>query len=175
MPAQYSPPSKELLQMAEELIVEFHPDLVEYADAIKLAYCFVDTCPVVSGQECLGTCKRISGYPAYLYGLRYTDPVEDVEQNPYFNITIWEAGWASLSYEQKRCLLDHELEHILVVKDIDKKTGELVFKGLGTRHHDIGEFRSIVDRHGLIMPDVEAFALAVEAAKRRETGEEDGV
>lgn len=59
--------------------------------------------------------------------------------------------WANLTIEQQTALVDHELSHCGVDAD-----------GYYIKHHDLEEFRAIVERHGFWMPDIKQFANSTE-------------
>jgi hypothetical protein len=74
-------------------------------------------------------------------------------------------AWSRLEPSQRRALMDHELCHAQVAtrKDGEPRRDErdrLVYR---IRHHDIEEFREIVERHGLYKADLEKFVKAAQA------------
>lgn len=79
-----------------------------------------------------------------------------------FIILLNREAWPTLSGEQKRALIDHELCHAAIVMDADGEAkrndrGQLVTR---IRKHDMEEFRAIVQRHGLWTADLEQIARA---------------
>jgi hypothetical protein len=68
---------------------------------------------------------------------------ELADPTTFFVIVISADTWKRLDERQRRALVDHELCHCVVSYDDD---GMPV---LSTRTHDIEEFGSIIDRHGL--------------------------
>ena len=65
--------------------------------------------------------------------------------------------WDGMTPQQRRALVDHELCHLSVEQDDD---GSWVGR---TRGHDVEEFVSIIDRHGLWKADVAALASSAAA------------
>lgn len=110
----------EVLELAQELIEEHHPDLSDAAIGIV----FRDTAPVSNGKVTLGQASKVP--PKML---------------PYLDLDflIWLAAdfWEDATSVQRRALLDHELCHCSS------------FEGENTiRPHDIEEFAEIVERYG---------------------------
>ena len=74
-----------------------------------------------------------------------------LEQGYKFIIEFDRDYWELLSLDQQRALVDHELSHC--GNDVD---------GCYIKNHDIEEFRSVVERHGLWKSDIEAFAASLD-------------
>ncbi len=70
--------------------------------------------------------------------------------SPDFVIEIREEAWDRLSLEQQEALIDHELSHMGVDDE-----------GCYMKHHDVAEFKAVIERHGLWDRDLEEFAETV--------------
>lgn len=68
-----------------------------------------------------------------------------------FVIEVDEFYWNFLSVEQQEAIVDHELTHCSRDED-----------GWYIRDHDVQEFRSILERHGFYMPNLEEFVAAAQ-------------
>lgn len=138
-----------MYRMLRELVEAHHEDL--HDARIALAWC-TSWKADVDGRITLGKCKKASDL--------------DREFAPFdFVILLQQDFWrmSSVTPEQRRALLDHELCHAAVAHD---KYGEPKYDDRGrkvyrTRKHDIEEFGAIVERHGLWKRDLEQFAAAL--------------
>lgn len=125
---------EDVLKLAQEIIWEHHQELTEFA----IGFIFRSEASTNAGKMVLGQASKITG--KYL-------PFVDLDG------LVWLAGdvWPSLSMNQKRALIDHELCHF----EVDPE-GNLKMRG-----HDIEEFRCIIERYGLWKADLIDFAPAV--------------
>lgn len=142
-------------RIANQLIPEHHPHLV----GEPIRYVFRDEHAKKGGKAVMGSARKISGLNAYLALGDETD-VEGEDVDPFFVIEIAEDIWARLSLAQRKALVDHELSHCIIEPDA---------KGaptLGLVAHDLEEFRTVVERHGLWMPDLVEMARAIDAAPK---------
>lgn len=142
----------EVANIASALIADHHRDLVENG-FVRIEYIFRDEAAVSKGREVWGKARKISGLNAFLSRIE-TGHIGPEDPEAYFVIEIAEDVWNVLSHRQKVALVDHELSHLSVqidAKDEDKTA--LVIRG-----HDLEEFVSVVQRHGLWRADVEHFA-----------------
>lgn len=129
---------QEILDIANGIIEEFHPDLLEF----RIGFIFRSEATMSKGRKILGQASKITGkYSAYI----------DLDG------LVWLAAdeWFNLNSTQKQALIDHELCHFEVVSKEDGDS-ELTMKG-----HDIEEFRCIVERYGFWSPDLKAFVPTV--------------
>lgn len=67
--------------------------------------------------------------------------------------------WNTLNPDQQLAVIDHEFCHVDLVETEDgpklDERGRTVYR---MKRHDLEEFRAVVDRHGLYLADVQAFA-----------------
>lgn len=146
MPVTYRPaPAVE--RIARKLIAEHH----DHLDGWRIDYVFRSTHANKGGRAVAGTARKMSGLNAYLATPEASELGGDVD--PFFVIEIAEDFWAEFDANQRRALVDHELSHCQIEWDDAGEKASLVIVG-----HDLEEFRSIVERHGLWSPDLEAMA-----------------
>lgn len=141
-------PAPEVREIAEELIEKHHPTLAEYRPRIE--YIFIDKTPKKNGKEVWGTMRKVTNLAAFL-----AQEECDKEQgicDPFFVMTITKPVWDILDNNKKVALVDHELCHA-AVEEKDNGETELVIIP-----HDLEEFNTIVNRHGLWREDVKEFA-----------------
>lgn len=170
-------PASEVRRIAEWLIPQHHPDL----DQVRIEYVFRSEAAKSRGKQIWGKARKVTGLNAYLATLTgfagalaemaeldatvsingTTLPSDTAKAEPFFVLEIAEDVWAQLDGSQRTALVDHELCHFAVGHDDD---GQPV---LSTRPHDLEEFRSIVERHGLWRPDVELMARSFEQLDMR--------
>lgn len=146
-------------RIATGLIPAHHPHL----EGIRIEYVFRDTAAKKAGKEVWGTARKVSGLNAYLAATGDEVPV-DTDVEDLFVIEIAEDIWAKLNDRQRRALVDHELCHCGITVD---DAGEVSLTMIG---HDLEEFASIVERHGLWRADVEVFARAAWEAQELPLG-----
>lgn len=136
--------------MLDDLVAQHHDVLTDAR--IALAWC-TSWRPDVDGRVILGKCKKASDLDRELVAFD-------------FIILLSQSFWQSLSvtYEQRRALLDHELSHASV--KLSQETGEPERDERGRvvyriRKHDLEEFAAVVERNGLYKKDLETFAQAL--------------
>jgi hypothetical protein len=117
----WSEPSSEVLDIARELIDQFHPDLKE----AKIGFVLRDEAPVSNGKQTCGKASKIS---------------DKLRSHLDLDFLIWiaEDVYTKFTPEQRRALIDHELYHCNYTDGIPKML-----------HHDVEEFLPIVERYGL--------------------------
>lgn len=108
-----------------EIINEYHSSLRNCN--IKLL--FYDKPRKRSGKLILATAEAVSAKYNYL-------------TNIDFIISIYGAVWEVIADQEKRALVDHELNHCFIGEN---KDGEPVYTILP---HDVEDFRVIIDRYG---------------------------
>jgi hypothetical protein len=118
---EWNEASSELVNMARELINEYHPTLKE----ARIGFLFRDEAPRSKGRVTMGKAQKV---PLHL------KPLMDYD----FIIWIAEDIWDSLPEERRRALVDHQLSHCY----LDPIWGATI------RPHDVEEFVDVVDRHG---------------------------
>lgn len=152
-------PAPAVERIAKDLIADHHVDL----DGVRIEYVFRDKHTKSNGKPVMGKARKISGLNAYL-GRGYKDVTlttdgfstragDIVDAEDFFVIEIAEDIWATLDQGQRVALVDHELTHCATTYDEDADEVKLTI-----RPHDLEEFRSVVDRHGLWHPDLSRFA-----------------
>lgn len=96
----------------------------------RIVYLESDSAKKVKGRAVLGECEKIASKNQWAI--------------PYdFSITLFAPNIVTLSDEQVRIVLFHELLHVGI--DVDDN-GEEVFS---VRPHDYEEFREIIEKYGL--------------------------
>jgi hypothetical protein len=153
----------EVKKIADELIKKYHQHLI----ACRIEYVFSDSTPMKSGKEVWGTMRKITSLGAFL--ATPSSPAEagkevDEEGNPilpnndpFFCCTISKPVWEILDTANKIALVDHELSHAGTEEQEDGSYKLVIIP------HDLEEFTSIVERHGMWQNSVAVF---VERAKK---------
>lgn len=147
MPKIYDTAPDIVAAQAQALIDQFHPDLNEAQVKIDYIFAFNETGHAITlhGKPCLGLCKIINLKDR-------SKGMGDVE------IQLDGAAWKSMTEDQRNALLDHELEHVIVVRndDGDIKTDDLNRPKIRMKKHDydFGWFECIARRHGINSPEV---------------------
>jgi hypothetical protein len=128
---------EQVLELANEIIAEHHPDLEEF----NIGFIFRSEASSSGGKRIIGQAAKA---PAKLAPFMDLDGI------------VWLAldFWMNADALQKRALIDHELCHFEV-----NNAGELTLRG-----HDIEEFREIITRYGLWSVDLNFIAPAILAA-----------
>ncbi len=138
----------ELLERA----LEWHGDLLQAKIALAWK---LHTKEDKDGRIVLGRCVKVS-------------PLNR-EFIPFdFVIVLNSDYWDRFAENQRLALLDHELCHAAEALTLDGEqiTDEAGRKAWRCRKHDIEEFRSVVERHGLYKLDLERFAEAIRRSKK---------
>jgi hypothetical protein len=147
---------RKMYELLDDLVTKHHDEIINARIVLAWNRSWK---PDADGRVYLGKCKKASEL--------------DRELAPYdFVIVLRQDFWESpmVKDEQRRALLDHELEHAAVKLD---KNGEpcrdasdrVVYR---IRKHDIEEFASIVARHGTYKRDLETFATALKLGVRQQ-------
>jgi predicted metallopeptidase len=139
---------------AEELVEKYHPHLT----GLKIAYLFKQR-PDSGDHEPLKPRKALRyGKKNTLAKARLVSKIygELLRQDYKFIIEFDRELWDELSLEQQAALVDHELSPC--GNDAD---------GCYLKHHDLEEFRGVVERHGLWKSDIEAFAETLTKQKQQ--------
>lgn len=121
----------EVQEIADKLIPEFHPHLVDEA----IEYIFRDSAASRGDKVILGMARKVRGLTSYLS--RKT-------KEPYFVMEIAEDMWATLDDAKKKALVDHELCHFGINENGDRFIAP----------HDIEEFAAVIERHGMWMQGI---------------------
>jgi hypothetical protein len=128
----------EVQEIAEELIPLHHPHLVDEV----IVYVFRSEPATHKGREKAATARKITGLAAFLAD-RVREDGRRLEMRPpgeFFVVEVASPIWKEMGEAARRALVDHELEHCFV----DEIKGKPSIRG-----HDVEEFTSIVERHGL--------------------------
>jgi len=123
MTVEYVPVTPEVLDLANEIIKEYHPELF----GLTVSFVFKEDYDVEDKGRgmVIGHCMKV---PAAMRAIVDTE----------FLIWISAKYYKSATMVQRRALLDHELMHIII--DDDGR--------LAVRTHDIEEFAAIIGRYG---------------------------
>jgi hypothetical protein len=113
--------STEVIHVAEDLIKKDHPNLVE----ARIAFVFQDEATQSDGRFELAKTSKV---PPKMQPMMEYD----------FLVVIAKDRWGALSSNAREALIDHELCHC----------GGDDLNGWKMRHHDIEEFREVLERHG---------------------------
>lgn len=142
MPKVYEPAPPEVKRRADKLIERNHTDLWKVEAHIDYLFASNDTGDAVSH----------GGYPA-LAVVRIVNLKDRTKGMGDAEITIDAAKYLRMTPEQQDALLDHELHHLIVMRDDDglaklDDQGRPRFK---MRKHDwqMGWFTEIAERHGM--------------------------
>lgn len=129
MAAEFYDASEGLINLAHELIQEHHGHLIE----AKIKYLFRTGNWEVKKRDTWGQAKKVGKEIKFLTGYD-------------FIITIHQDVWEQLNNEDRKALLDHELQHCSAGTD---NVGNKVWYVQG---HDLEDFHAIIRRHGLWSP-----------------------
>ncbi len=117
----WSEVSTKVLEIAKDLIQKYHPDLKE----ARVAFVFRDKASKSANKMVLGKASKIS------------DKLKAAGLDYDFLIWLAEEEYSELLPEQQRALIDHELCHCSFLDQVPEM-----------RHHDIEEFKCIIERYG---------------------------
>ena len=136
MPVEFTPASTYLLNMAQELVKLYHPDLEE----ASIAFVFRSDAQKSNGKIIVGHAGKVAPM------------IQALLDEPYdFVIWIAEDAFNEMSQERQNALVDHELNHLYMDGDVPR-----------LRHHDIEEFNCIYERYGAWSADLLSFVDKVE-------------
>ena len=138
----------EVERIAKPIIAQYHPQL----HGINIRFVFRETARKSGGKEILGTASKVSGRNAFFASPGALSSVG----KEFFVIEIAEDKWATLTDDEKKALVDHELCHCGTEDD---PQGGLK---LVLRSHDVEEFDAIIRRHGLWSVSTQEFAAAID-------------
>lgn len=140
MPTNWEKAPQSVLNLAQELIEQYHEHLLD----ARIGFVFRETGQVTGGRLTVGQASKVSAK-------------EKVYSNLDFIIWLAADFWRYSKAERCRALLDHELCHC----QLDPNTDEWKI-----RPHDFEEFKEIIDRYGFWSDDLyrarETFAQAVQ-------------
>jgi hypothetical protein len=145
----------EVATIATHLIAAHHTDLAD----VEIRYVFRAEHQTTGGKAVMGRARLVSGLNAWLIASVNPEaimPADDEEPDRFFVIEIAEDIWRVLTADDRQALVDHELCHCILEANAD---GDLKPK---LRGHDLEEFISVVGRHGVWRPEIEALLKAAE-------------
>jgi hypothetical protein len=126
----------EVISIAEEMIRKYHPRLA----GARIAFVMRDKATKSQGRRICGEASKISAKMQTL--IHY-----------HFMIWLAEDFWSEITHAQRLALVDHELSHCRWNEW--EETAEIV-------GHDIEEFVSVIERHGLWSDATKNVARAVQ-------------
>lgn len=146
--AHYDTAPEEVIDLINETIEEFHPELVEAQVTVDAMFAY---------DEKGGFPVKAGGYPAFAT-IKITSLKNRVKGMADAEITIDAEAFKGMNKEQQKALIDHELYHLLVVRDKESniKTDDANRPKLRIRKHDhqMGWFKAIAIRHKQNSPEV---------------------
>jgi hypothetical protein len=149
----------EVAGIARRLIGLHHTHLKN----IRIDYVFRSESSSDGGKVVWASARKITGLNAFL--ATESDESFELQGDPdtdqFFCIEVWEDVWDRLKDEQKEALVDHELCHCWAEEACNAE-GDSILK-LKILPHDVEEFASVIQRHGLWKDDVKVF---VEVGKK---------
>ncbi|TXH55560.1 MAG: hypothetical protein E6Q97_08545 [Desulfurellales bacterium] len=147
--ATFRTAEKEWVDLLAEVMKQHHPDLVEAGVTVGLLFAHAPRNDATGEPQ--GPALKHNGYPA-LAVVKINSQRDRVEGKPDATITLDGDRWPDESRESRVALLDHELAHLVLVRDEDGgiKTDDCFRPRLKCREHDfqLGGFWDVVERHG---------------------------
>ncbi len=131
--------------LAKDLIRKYHPELAN----LEIVYLWKNKLMVKGGKEVIAQITKAS---ALIKSLTHYDVIVIVSY-PAFN---------QLTDKQQRACIDHELSHVLIEEDIAGNPKIQIVA------HDVEEFGSVIERHGLYMSDLVMLGRVVQSVLIRE-------
>lgn len=156
--ATYLPTPKEVQEQVQLAMTRYHSDLASAGVTVLtlFAHAKVDE----KSGELIGCALKHNGYPA-LALVRITDLKDRVAGMPDCRILLDGDLWPEKSAKEQMAILDHELEHVKLVRD---KEGKIKYDAadrpkLKLKPHDaqIGVFYDVVERHGKDAIEAQAY------------------
>jgi len=148
MPVTYRQVEPDVIEMLDAVMREHHGDLAEEGVTVSLLFAHA---AVSQDGEIQGPALKLRGWPA-LAVVGVVSYKDRVEGRSDARILLDGDRWPDLSDRQRRALLDHELEHLTLVR---REDGKVRYDAAGRprlkmRPHDyeLGGFWAVVDRHG---------------------------
>lgn len=151
-----SPAGEKMYPLMNRLIEESHEELTDARIALAWNTSWK---PDKDGRVTLGKCKKATDLDRELYPYDFVIMLQR---------DFYEDG--EVTDHQRSALIDHELSHAAVTED--PLTGDPIIDERGRkvyrlRKHDVEEFSSIIARYGTYKRDLEDFAQALNAAKKK--------
>ena len=159
VPTTYEVVGLEVLNMVRDVIKKWHPQLGENGVTLDVMF-------ARGHRDKYGTTTRpaitVGGYVAQA-SIRVNSLKERVRGACDATLLIDGDNWKDLTVEEQECLIDHELEHLVFVRD--KKIGIIKTDDAGRpklklKKHDwqFGGFNAVANRHKQISSEVQFIA-----------------
>lgn len=136
MPAEYFVASKEIQDLAWELIGKNHPDLAGSLNTGELVVVFREKAAKSGGRAVLGNAKKATPLTNALAG-----------ENYHFIIELPQDEWGKMDAKQREACLDHWL--CACRATTNQKTNDVKFSVVKA---DYSVFRENVERYGMWFP-----------------------
>lgn len=137
----YDDPTSETLSLLSSVMEEYYPDLIKNNVTVDVTMAFAKE----------GEPLKCGGYPALAF-VKITSLKHRVKGLKDSEITIDGQIWETLTDPQRRAIIDHELQHLIIAldKEGNAKIDDAGRVKLRLRRHDyqLGWFREVANRHG---------------------------
>lgn len=133
MIGDYEIASKEIVNMANEIIEKYHPELKDE----KIAYVIRYSTWTKNGKQVFGTAKKCSDKEKLLTGYSFIITLSNLVLN--------------MSQDTIKAVIDHELSHCGVEEDEYGEKKRYIIE------HDLEDFAHIIKRYGLYSDDAKHF------------------
>jgi hypothetical protein len=143
----------DVVEMANEVIKQYRPELL----TADIVYIFKEKAKKRGGKIVIATASKVSDKQNIIHSHEGKPSYE-------FMIEIGADAWLSLSPDQKRAVLHHELRHC-GYKEKDEEMIPIIIP------HDLEEFSDVVEAHGFYLRDVLDFANKIRNMKVTDTNE----
>jgi hypothetical protein len=157
MPTYRTAPQGDV-DLLDQVLQQYHAELADAGVTIGLLHAHARR-DEKSGEP-LGPALKLHGYPCAAV-VKINSHQDRVEGKPDATVKLDADTWNDRPHEEKVAILDHELEHLVLVKD---KEGAIEIDDacrpkLKMRLHDmnIGGFEAIVDRHKTAALEAQAY------------------
>lgn len=161
----YEQAEPEVLELAQDIINQYHPDLRDKPEQNQPGIRLCILMALTSADDD-GPAVKVHGYPAYAC-VSIIPYKQRVDKRADVEIIVDAKAWEDLTDRRRRALLDHEITHVEVVRDSHGfiKTDDLGRPKLALKNHDwqLGGFRVIAQRYQEDAIDV------IEAKKFKDT------
>lgn len=137
----------EIIELVGSVMSEYHPDLMEAGVTIKTLWAYARRDK--NGMP-KGPALKLHGYPA-LATIKVNSEDDRIQGKTDLTLKIDLDNWPELDGEERVALLDHELEHAVLIRD---KDGQIELDNcnrprIKLRPHDyqLGGFFNVLQRH----------------------------
>lgn len=148
--------TKDVHERATHILKQFHPDL--HAQGVKIDYIFVYAATDEASGEPTGPALKCHGYPASGVS-RIVNLKDRTMGRGDAEVLLDGDRWPNMKPEEQDALLDHELTHFVVSRDIEgsplldaEDRPKLKMK---QHDHQIGIFNVIAQRYGKYSGEVQ--------------------